>query len=64
MPRTANGEFNQNKYINRFIKENYDRINLTVPAGKKELIQKKAARMGQSVNEYVRSLIENDLKEN
>ena len=32
MPRKASGEFNQNQYINDFIKEKYDRINLTVPA--------------------------------
>ncbi len=35
MPRKPSGEFNQSQYINDFMKKNYDRINLTVPAGKK-----------------------------
>lgn len=29
-------EFNQNQYINKYIKEKYDRINLTMKAGKKK----------------------------
>ena len=32
-------EFNQNQYINKYIKEKYDRINLTMKAGKKEKIK-------------------------
>mgnify|MGYP001480103111 FL=1 len=45
------GEFNQISYQNEYIKEKYDRINLTVPKGRKEEIKKKAAAAGQSVNE-------------
>lgn len=41
-------------------KEKYDRINLTVPKGRKEEIKKKAAAAGQSVNEYINALIDND----
>ena len=52
-----NGEFNQISYQNEYIKEKYDRINLTVP---KEEIKKKAAAAGQSVNEYINTLIDND----
>ena len=37
-----NNEFNQIAYQNNYIKEKYDRINLTVPKGKKEKIKKKA----------------------
>ena len=36
------GEFNQISYQNEYIKEKYDRINLTVPKGRKEEIKKKA----------------------
>ena len=43
------GEFNQISYQNEYIKEKYDRINLTVPKGRKEEIKKKAAAAGQSV---------------
>ena len=52
------GEFNQISY--QYIKEKYDRINLTVPKGRKEEIKKKAAAAGQSVNEYINTLIDND----
>lgn len=54
------GEFNQISYQNEYIKEKYDRINLTVPKGRKEEIKKKAAAAGQSVNEYINALIDND----
>lgn len=59
--RTTNGEFNQIAYQNDYIKEKYDRINLTVPKGRKEEIKKKAAAAGKSVNEYINSLLEKDL---
>lgn len=58
--RPGNG-FNQIAYQNGYIKEKYDRINLTVPKGRKEEIRKKAAAGGKSVNEYINSLIDNDM---
>lgn len=60
--RTSSGEFNQISYQNEYIKEKYDRINLTVPKGRKEQIKKKAEAAGKSVNEYINSLIDNDIK--
>ena len=51
-------EFNQIAYQNEYIKEKYDRINLTVPKGRKEEIKKAAAAAGQSVNEYINRLID------
>ena len=54
------GKFNQISYQNEYIKEKYDRINLTVPNGRKEEIKKKAASTGQSVNEYINTLIDKD----
>lgn len=36
------GEFNQISYQNEYIKEKYDRINLTVPKGRKEEIKKES----------------------
>ena len=54
------GKFNQISYQNEYIKEKYDRINLTVPKGRKEEIKKKAASAGQSVNEYINTLIDKD----
>lgn len=55
-------EFNQITYQNEYIKEKYDRINLTVPKGRKDEIKKQAAKEGKSVNEYINNLIEKALK--
>lgn len=59
--RTSGGEFNQFEYQNNYVKEKYDRISLIVPKGRKEEIKKKAAAEGKSVNEYINSLIDNDM---
>ena len=56
----AQKEFNQIAYQNDYIKEKYDRINLTVPKGSKEEIKKKAEAAGKSVNEYINDLIDDD----
>ena len=45
------------KYNNEFNKKAYDRINLTVPKGQKEVIQAAAAKNGESVNEYIKKAI-------
>lgn len=58
MPRKPkNGEFNANAYINDYIKKKYDRINFTVPAGQKAVIEEHAKAAGKSVNEFIRDLI-------
>lgn len=44
-------------YQNEFIKQAYDRINLTVPKGQKEVIQAAAERAGESVNAYINPAI-------
>jgi predicted DNA binding CopG/RHH family protein len=54
--------FNQISYQNEFIRNNYDRINLTVPKGKKEAIKKRADSLGKSVNEYINRLIDGDIQ--
>ena len=58
---TKTKEFNQIAYQNKYIKEKYDRINLTIPKGKKEKKKKKATAIGKSVNEYINTLIDNDM---
>lgn len=34
--------FDQNKYIDEYVKENYDRIVIKVPKGKKDLLKREA----------------------
>lgn len=62
MPKKASGDFNKNKYINDYIKEKYDRINLMVPMGTKSVIKSWASAEGKSINEYVNNLITADLE--
>lgn len=56
-------KFNKSQYINQFIKEKYDRINLTLPVGKKEVLRVAAATKGQSMNEFINALIDEALAE-
>lgn len=55
---SKNEEFKQIDYQNQYIKEKYDRINLTVPKGKKPQIKEAATAAGQSVNEYINEAID------
>lgn len=60
--KNMNKEFNQTEYVNDFIRKKYDRINLLIPAGNKEIIKSRAAKKGKSVNQYLNDLIEDDLR--
>lgn len=62
MPKKASGEFNQSKYINDFIKENYDKFNLKMPKGKKAIVAARAAEKGKSMSAYINDLIDADLE--
>lgn len=56
------GKFDKTAYKNQFIAETYDRINLTVPKGKKQEIKEHAEKNGESVNGYINRLIEEDMR--
>ena len=43
----------QQKAVNKYMAANYDRINLTVPNGEKEIVQAHAAAIGESVNGFI-----------
>ena len=45
-------------YRNQWISKVYDRINLTVPKGKKELIQAHAIAQGESVNAFLNRAVD------
>lgn len=51
------------KAVNKYVKNNYDRINVTMPKGKKEIIQTAAEKNGMSVNSFINSAIEEKLKQ-
>jgi len=52
----------QQKAVNKYMSANYDRINLTMPKGKKEIIQAHAQKAGESVNSFINRAIDQALK--
>lgn len=47
----------QQKAVNKYVKNNYDRINVTFPKGTKEELEAAAAAAGESVNSYIRTAV-------
>lgn len=48
---------------NKYIAKAYDRINLTVPKGKKETIQAHAEAQGESVNGFINRAIDHQISQ-
>lgn len=48
--------------VNKYMKENYDRVNLTMPKGKKDKIQEQADGQGMSVNAYINAAIDEKME--
>lgn len=54
--------------VNKYMKEKYDRVNLTMPKGQKEILMAHAATMGDGslnafINRAVQETIKRDTKE-
>lgn len=43
----------QQASVNKYVKSNYDRINVTMPKGKRETIKAHAEAQGESVNAFI-----------
>lgn len=52
----------QQASVNKYVKANYDRVNVTMPKGKKSLIQAHAEARGQSVNAFINDAINEKLE--
>lgn len=52
----------QQKAVNKYMKENYDRVNLTFPKGKKDLIKSHAEARGESVNAFINRAIDETIE--
>lgn len=52
----------QQKAQNKWIANNYDRINLTVPKGDKEVLQAHAQAQGESLNKFINRAINEQIK--
>lgn len=44
--------------VNKYVKNNYDRINVTMPKGKKDTLKAHAEAMGESVNAFINRAID------
>ena len=55
MTKTTKAE---QRAVNKYIKNNYDRVNLTMPKGKKEEYKKMAESEGKSLNKLIVELLE------
>lgn len=55
----------QQKAVNKYVKNNYDRINVTFPKGQKEKLKEHAKKQEESVNAFiVRSVSETMIRDN
>lgn len=43
----------QQKAVNKYVKNNYDRINVTFPKGNKERLKEHAQKNNESVNAFI-----------
>ena len=53
----------QQKAVHKYVKNNYDRIELTVPKGQKDIIKAAAESVGESLNTYVRNAIDRRMEQ-
>lgn len=51
----------QQKAVDKYVRENYDRVLITMPKGQKEAIQAQAQALGLSVNAFIKSAIEDKM---
>ena len=49
------------KAVNKYIRKKYDRINLTLPNGDKDIIKRIDASRGMSVNAFIKNILETEI---
>lgn len=47
----------QQKAVNKYIRNNYDRLNICIPKGQKATIEEAASALGESVNTYTQKAL-------
>ncbi len=52
----------QQASVNRYVKANYDRVNVTMPKGKKDVIKAHAEARGESVNAFIGRAIDETME--
>lgn len=62
MPEESKISKAQQKAVNKYVKNNYDRINVTFPKGKKEKLKEHAQKQGESVNAFIIRSVDETIK--
>lgn len=52
----------QQRAVHKYVKANYDRLELTVPKGKKDTIKAHATDKGESVNGFINRAIDETME--
>lgn len=52
----------QQKAVNKYMRENYDRVNLTMPKGKKDEVNAHAQSQGKSLNGFINEAIDEKIE--
>lgn len=52
----------QQASVNKYVKTNYDRVNVTFPKGKKAIIKAHAESRGESVNGFINRAIDETME--
>lgn len=52
----------QQASVNKYVKANYDRINVTMPKGQKDTIKAHAEARGESVNGFINRAIDETME--
>ena len=52
----------QQRAVNKYMKDNYDRVNLTLPKGQKDRIKAHAESRDESVNAFINRAIDSQIK--
>lgn len=52
----------QQASVNKYVKNNYDRINVTMPKGQKDIIKEHAGARGESVNGFINRAIDSQIE--
>ena len=53
----------QQKAVNKYVREKYDRINITMQKGKKDTLQAHAAARGESANSFINRAIDQAMEQ-
>lgn len=52
----------QQASVNKYVKSNYDRINVTMPKGRRDVIKAHAEARSESVNAFINRAIESQIE--